>query len=764
MTRSYEPAPSIEKDESQLKTNADDDNDTSFEIDEPEDEETIFVVKGHNVYTPTNETNEKITSRLNSPSGTNEDEDQISLQEEKSNDITPSTSVCIKDSHLSAKTNNRDESNEDSDCSYDSYTYSSTPTTADVADVTTVTLYHGGNSGCSKIIRQPCRRLPPSANVLVIAVQTSHMNDIGSVAEDTCSGSLETTTTDLETENAPSISPYNNRRLQSVTNSSNLMYNSTIHSIPSVLLTHPTAAFQETDSNAIEIPPTRTNRHQRTMSSTSQRSIASQHSVHTANTTLSITQPKSRIWTCLRWICLRFKSSGIGEPSVHHALVVIFLEFFAWGLLTMPVISVLNQTFPEHTFLMNGLVMGIKGILSFLSAPLIGALSDIWGRKFFLLITVFFTCAPIPLMTINTWWFFAMISISGIFAVTFSVVFAYVADVTTVEERSRAYGLVSATFAASLVISPALGAALMEKYSDTLVVALATAIAVLDVFFILVAVPESLPDKVRGSSWGAPINWEQADPFAALRKVGTDHTILMQCVTVLLSYLPEAGQYSCIFVYLKLKMGFNTMEVAIFIAVVGILSISVQVTLGYLMRRVGAKRTIVLGLILEMTQLFWYGFGSQKWMMWAAGILAALGSITYPAISAFVSIHSTADSQGAVQGMVTGMRGLCNGLGPAMFGVIFYLFNVDLNNEKSLQENVDNDNWFQFPGPPFVFGGFMVILAILVALFIPEVHGDMNFIRTPNEKKRASVDVQYEVEGGIKPTSPLMRSDSLAQL
>lgn len=87
--------------------------------------------------------------------------------------------------------------------------------------------------------------------------------------------------------------------------------------------------------------------------------------------------------------------------------------------------------------------MGIKGFLSFLSAPLIGALSDVWGRKFFLLITVFFTCAPIPLMTINTWWFFAMISISGVFAVTFSVVFAYVADVTEEHERSSAYGLVS---------------------------------------------------------------------------------------------------------------------------------------------------------------------------------------------------------------------------------------------------------------------------------------------------------------------------------
>lgn len=109
----------------------------------------------------------------------------------------------------------------------------------------------------------------------------------------------------------------------------------------------------------------------------------------------------------------------------------------------MPIISTLNETFPDHTFLMNGLIMGIKGILSFLSAPLIGALSDVWGRKFFLLITVAFTCAPIPLMSINTWWFFAMISISGVFACTFSVVFAYVADVTEENQRSLAYGLVN---------------------------------------------------------------------------------------------------------------------------------------------------------------------------------------------------------------------------------------------------------------------------------------------------------------------------------
>ncbi|XP_035793544.1 hippocampus abundant transcript 1 protein-like isoform X2 [Anopheles albimanus] len=521
-----------------------------------------------------------------------------------------------------------------------------------------------------------------------------------------------------------------------------------------------------------------------------------------AVTVVQLKQSKNLIYF-LRLIFNHCKSSGIGEPSVYHALVVIFLEFFAWGLLTMPVINVLNQTFPDHTFLMNGLVMGIKGILSFLSAPLIGALSDVWGRKFFLLITVFFTCAPIPLMSINSWWFFAMISISGVFAVTFSVVFAYVADVTTVEDRSRAYGLVSATFAASLVISPALGAYLNDKYSEPLIVALATAIAVLDVFFILVAVPESLPEKVRPSSWGAPISWEQADPFAALRKVGLDQTILMQCVTVLLSYLPEAGQYSCIFVYLKLKMHFSSIDVSIFIAVVGILSILAQVILGDLMKALGAKRTIIIGLLFEMLQLLWYGFGSQTWMMWAAGILASLASITYPAISAFVSIHSNPDQQGVVQGMVTGMRGLCNGLGPAMFGVIFYVFHVDLNDEHNvaagainglgaaagaagggLFENPDakfvrnetllhggaiggvhhriEDEYSQLmPGPPFVFGALMVICAIAVAAFIPEAPSDN--IRRPSG---LSLDVDYEYERGRKvagPLSPLMHQDS-AQL
>lgn len=103
---------------------------------------------------------------------------------------------------------------------------------------------------------------------------------------------------------------------------------------------------------------------------------------------------------------------------------------------------------------------------------------------------------------------------------------------------------------------------------------------------------------------------------------------------------------------------------------------------------------------------------------------------------------------GVMQGMVTGMRGLCNGLGPAMFGVIFYIFHVDLNDEHAkLNQHIDATSAIRnetltgieeytalVPGPPFVFGAFMVALAIVVAIFIPREHNDP--ARRPSGEKK----------------------------
>lgn len=462
---------------------------------------------------------------------------------------------------------------------------------------------------------------------------------------------------------------------------------------------------------------------------------------------------------------------GMGSASVWHAVVVIFLEFFAWGLLTTPMLTVLHETFPQHTFLMNGLIQGVKGLLSFMSAPLIGALSDVWGRRSFLLVTVFFTCAPIPLMRLSPWWYFAMISVSGAFSVTFSVIFAYVADVTAEHERSTAYGLVSATFAASLVTSPAIGAYLSACYGDNMVVLVATMVALADICFILLAVPESLPEKMRLTSWGAPISWEQADPFASLRKVGKDTTVLLICITVFLSYLPEAGQYSSFFLYLRQVINFSSTTIAVFIGVVGILSILAQtVVLTLLMRTIGNKNTVLLGLGFQILQLAWYGFGSEPWMMWAAGAVAAMSSITFPAISALVSRSADPDKQGLVQGMITGIRGLCAGLGPALYGFIFFLFNVELTDIDPIQgEFVVDPIPLQppteralIPGPPFLLGSCTVVLAFLVALFISEHPVPPESKASPEEKDIAGVMVGVHINTplpGSEEDTPATASD-----
>ncbi|XP_014803135.1 PREDICTED: hippocampus abundant transcript-like protein 1 isoform X2 [Calidris pugnax] len=387
------------------------------------------------------------------------------------------------------------------------------------------------------------------------------------------------------------------------------------------------------------------------------------------------------------------KQQGIGRPSVYHAVVVIFLEFFAWGLLTTPMLTVLHETFSHHTFLMNGLIQGVKGFLSFLSAPLIGALSDACGRKSFLLLTVFFTCAPIPLMRISPWWYFAMIAVSGIFSVTFSVIFAYVADVTQEHERITAYGL-------------------------------------------------------------------------SLKKVRKDSTVLPICITVFLSYLPEAGQYSSFFLYLRQIIGFGSASIAAFIAVVGILSIIAQtVFLSILMRSIGNKNTVLLGLGFQILQLAWYGLGSQSWMMWAAGAIAAMSSITFPAISALISRNSESDQQGVVQGIITGIRGLCNGLGPALYGFIFFLFHVELNelppdqtSEKKAMQNPTDERSI-VPGPPFLVGACIVLLAFLVALFIPE-HSKANSTRKHSNSISSTLSNNLD-QSSEEDVEPLLQDSSV---
>ena len=362
--------------------------------------------------------------------------------------------------------------------------------------------------------------------------------------------------------------------------------------------------------------------------------------------------------------------SRFTKPSVIYPVIILFLEFFAWGLLTTPTLNQLNKTFGADTLLINGIIQGIKGFLSFLSAPLIGAFSDIKGRRPLLLITVIATCLPIPLLIISPYWFFTLLSLSGIFSVTYTIVFAYVSDITDEAERNSAFGLVSATFAASLVISPAIGTLVEHAYGSGMVVFIASVAAIIDVIFILLFVPESLGYKKRNLQVNSPrnvntnyedddlssinsseaqpldnrlreidpngsdfqnqnsiernrkISWDQVDPFKALRAISSDKALWMISLAVTLSYMPEAGQYNSFMLYLMTMIRFSAEEVSLFIAWIGTLAVMAQVfLLTWLTNKFTQRTAILIGLFCQCVQLVVYAFSTNFLIIWLAAIL-----------------------------------------------------------------------------------------------------------------------------------------------
>lgn len=217
-------------------------------------------------------------------------------------------------------------------------------------------------------------------------------------------------------------------------------------------------------------------------------------------------------------------------------------------------------------------------------------------------------------------------------------------------------------------------------------------------------------------------------------------------------------------------MCFDSEDVATFIAVAGILSVFAQTFVLVLLKKsLGLKHCILVGLVFQSLQLAWYGLGTRPWMMWAAGSLASMASLTYPAISALVSCSSESDQQGAVQGIITGIRGLCNGLGPALFGFMFFIFHVDLDSPKeegATKSNVTSSKPSASDpamrgfgsGAPFLFGAGLVILALLLTLFLPEKKKGTLAVNLKSDRASSCDDAETDTAAEATEKMPMLYS------
>ncbi|XP_016970362.2 hippocampus abundant transcript 1 protein [Drosophila rhopaloa] len=528
------------------------------------------------------------------------------------------------------------------------------------------------------------------------------------------------------------------------------------------------------------------------------------------------------------------KRSGIGAPSVWHAVIVTFLHYFAWGLLTVPFMEKLSKSFGNGVLLVDGLVYGVRGIVAFVSTPVMGAISDFRGRKVVMLLAVVTTYSPIPFMMSNSWWFFALLSVSSIFGSTYSASLAYVADVTSLEDRSKGYGIVASSFGAGIAFSPLLGNFLMHSFGPAPVILIASITGLLNILFIIFGVPESLVFKEMSlvleetydnqmlirENWcqrmedreeedlnieqRTIINFKETETMLkekgnyhivnpkvkerldngisknklekpildlqdiseeepTLKKVNTKHiqnlnnngttlwyknelipevaeketkltkkgendngnsrshlwAVLRESrkdknmlVVFLISFLtcwPFAGVDSTAPLYLKTNMGFEYEEVSLMLGLLSVLGITSNLLLGYLVSLVGPKWSIQFGLICLLSQLLLLGYGTQHWMFWLASIMAALATIIPAANNSLASIYASPKNQGAVLGIISGIECLSEGLGPAMFGLIFYFFQDDLKIAQKVKSPIPL---------PFIVGAIMVFVAIILTSLI----------------------------------------------
>ncbi|XP_033157606.1 hippocampus abundant transcript 1 protein-like isoform X2 [Drosophila mauritiana] len=448
--------------------------------------------------------------------------------------------------------------------------------------------------------------------------------------------------------------------------------------------------------------------------------------------------------------------SGIGKASVWHAVIVTFMHYFSWGLLTVPFIEKLSGSFGNRVLLVDGLVYGVRGILGFVTTPVMGAISDFRGRKVVMLLAVATTYAPIPFMMLKSWWFFAILTVSSICGSTYSASLAYVADTTSVENRSKGYGFVAASFGAGIAFSPSLGNYLMKSYGSASVILIATITGMMNILFIIFAVPESLvlkekkvmmnemnDNKVKDTkaedispkekkeilngevkltveakkptSQNLVANKEQDQELNNEENLQNDLTEKEKDdngslnTSDLWKVLRKSRVDSTAPVYLKTNMGFEYEEVSMMLGLLSVLAITSNILLGYIMNIVGAKWSIRLGLLLLFLQMLFFGFGTHHWMYWLSSILAALATIIPAANNAVASIYASPENRGAVLGIISGIECLSEGLGPAFFGVLFFIFQDD--SETDLKVNS--------PIPmPFVISAISVFVAIVLSGFI----------------------------------------------
>lgn len=360
------------------------------------------------------------------------------------------------------------------------------------------------------------------------------------------------------------------------------------------------------------------------------------------------------------------------QASLIFILVSVLINVMGLGLI-IPVLPKLIEELAGGVSagsLYNGVFIAVYAAMQFVFAPLLGALSDRYGRRPVLLASSFGTALDylVAALTPNLWILLVTRVIAGIFGASFSTANAYIADVTKPEDRARSFGLIGAVFGLGFILGPALGG-LLGNADLRLPFYFAAGLAFLNGLYGWFVLPESLKPENRNTN-KAPSN-----PFAAMGILGRVPLVRGLAIGSILFNVAFQILQSVWVLYTTYRFGWNVQQTGLSLMLVGLGSAIVQ---GGLVRiivgRLGERRSVVLGQSVGIFSFTLYGLSTQGWMMYSTIALGALGNISGPALQSIISRSVSAREQGAVQGALSALVSLTGIVGPLLGGFIFAQF------------------------------------------------------------------------------------------
>ncbi len=397
-------------------------------------------------------------------------------------------------------------------------------------------------------------------------------------------------------------------------------------------------------------------------------------------------------------------------PAFIFVFITVALDMLALGII-IPVLPKLIEQFvggdtaSAATYV--GLFSTLFAAIQFFASPVLGALSDRFGRRKIILLSNLGLGLDYIVMALapTLGWLFAGRVLGGITSASVSTAGAYIADVTTPEDRAQKFGMLGAAFGIGFVLGPAFGGMLGNidlRYPFWA----AAAMSLINYAYGYFVLPESLKPENR-----APFLWTKANPLGSLRLLLSERQLWSFGSAIFLSQLAHTVLPAVYVLYAGYRYGWNTRDIGILLAAVGIASVITQGTLiRPIVKRIGERNAAILGLVGGAAGLWWYGTAWQGWMVWFGVPVAAFWGLFNASSQSIMSKHVSALDQGKLQGANTSIMALANIIGPSLFAAIF-------------AAGIDPKRGWEAPGASFWLAAIFLVAATLVTAFVTRPTG-----------------------------------------